>query len=385
MTVGQMEELAQEMGIAPDQISLHYDNYVLNLMQRGVLVDLDIGYFRAKGQLSDADLGIEMSGKEKEFVTLGHQKLLPPEIVKDMERAESRGRYNLEKHTIEMILGRFLPVTASTSFQEANDAQMAALFAVRDRIIDNYDVILEQLKAEFRLRAHSVWDRLEKRPADMSAAAWASGYAKKLISRIPPKNVIEASFYWTTRYSFVPLPSSIQEEALKQQKVRQQSEMLHYETEDRKREIEKMNRLVLETMRKQKEEAMQQTSTFLDQTVFKLREVVLNTCQQAMTTLKKNDGKLMGSTVKQLKNLVDQSRKLNFYNDEEVAKFVDQVDKEVGLATNERSTPKLERIMKEMEIAMTRSLRAVESERTKKEEIARIIGRDVLRSARTVE
>lgn len=377
-------QIAKEMGISEKQISDYRDNYILNLMQRGVLTDIDIGYFRAKGQLSASDLGIEMSKEEKEYISLGHQKLLPPEYVREMEAAESRGRYNLEKNTIPLILGRFLPVTAATLFQEQNLLYKNQLFEVRDRIVTNYDAIVDQVKSEFLYRAGTAWDRLEVKPNE-AKDAWAVRYMRQLISKIPTKEVIYQSFYWTTRFSFVPLPSSIQEEALHQAELRDKQDRLHFESDDRKRQIHSMNELVLSGMRAQKEEALKQAGSFLDDTVFKLRKVVLETVQKAKITMQRNNGKLLGSTVKQLHHLIQQARALNFYNDQEVSSFTDTLEAQISKSTENRSIPKIEKIMKEMEVAMGRSVRAVETARTKDDEIARIIGTDVIKSARRVE
>lgn len=385
MPVSTKDELARDMGISAESIGDYRDNYVLKLMQRGVLTDLDIGYFRAKGQLKAGDLGIEMSQEEKEYVSLGHQKLLPPELVRDMERAEGRGRANLEKKTIQLILGRFLPVTASAAFQEENEELKNQLFGVRDRIVRDYDKIIDQLKGEFRQRAYTVYDRLETKPQE-HRDSWAARYSTQLISRIPSKAVIHDSFYWTVRYNFVPLPSSIQEEALRQEEIRKDMELLTYETDDRKRQIEAMNKTVLSQMRAQKEEAMKQAGSFLDDTIFKLRSVVLQTVQKAMETMKRNDGKLMGASVKSLEGMITQAKMLNFYNDTEVNRFVEQIEQQLAQSSNNPSkAPKIEKIMKEMEIAMGRSVRACERQATKNEEIARIIGKDVIKTARRVE
>lgn len=384
MTVGTKDELAKDMGISAAAIGDYRDNYVLKLMQRGVLTDLDIGYFRAKGQLTEEELGISLSGAEKKAISLGHQKLLPAELIRKAENAEGHGRANLEKCTIELILGRFLPVTAAKHFQEQNDHYKSELFAVRDEIVGTYDDLIVQMKAEFAQRAEATWERIETKPNE-HFDSWQANYVKKLVQRIPAAAQIEKSYYWTTKYHFVPLPSSIQEEALRQERLRKDQEMLTFETDDRKSQIAEMNRTVLAQMKAQKEEAMKQASSFLDDTVFKLRRVVLETTQKAMETMKRNGGKLLGSTVKSLENLIRQAKMLNFYNDEEVNSFVAQIEQQLKGSSSTSKAPSIQRIMKEIEISMGRSVRAVETERTKKEEVARIIGRDVLKSARTVE
>jgi len=378
------EQVAKEMGISAESINDYRHNYVLNLMQRGVLTDLDIGYFRAYGKLTEEELGVTLSAGEKRSISLGHQKLLPTELVRKAENAESRGRANLEKCTIQLVIGRFLPVTASDVFQAKNDDFQGELFAVRDEIVKNYDRIIQQMKGEFADRAEATWGRIEHKPAE-AFASWQARYVRSLVERIPTKEAIRDSYYWTTRYNFVPLPSSIQEEKLRQEEIRKKQELLTFETDDRKQKIEQMNELVLGQMRAQKDEALKQAGSFLDDTIFKLRKVILDTVQKATSTMSRNDGKLLGSSVKSLENLIEQARSLNFYNDQEVTQLVDKLDAQITKDPKKRSVPDIKKIMREMETVMGRSVRAVEREQTKNEEIARIIGIDVIKTARRVE
>lgn len=378
------EQVAREMGISAEAIHDYRYNYILNLTKRGLRTDLDIGRWRAYCKLVEEEVGLVLSAAERRSISLGHQKLLPSELVRRSENAESRGRANLEKHTIQLVIGRFLPVTAAESFKLKNDECKAELFAVRDEIIQNYETIVGQMKLEFGERAEATWSRLENKPKE-SFHMWQSRYVSSLLERIPTKDKIRDSYYWTTRYDFIPLPSSIQEETLRQEKLRQEQDLLAFETEDRRNQIKAMNEIALSQMREQQAEAAKQMGSFLDDTLFTLRNTILETVQKAARTISRNDGKLLGSTVKSLQNLVEQSRMLNFYNDQEVAQLVDKLDAQISKEPDKRSVPDVKKIMREMEQTMSRSVRAVERQQTKDDEIARIIGIDVIKTARRVE
>jgi Skp family chaperone for outer membrane proteins len=388
MTVGAMEDLAKEMKIDPKKISLHYNNYVLRMMQRGVLVDLDIGWVRGQAKVSEDELGIKMSDKEQDYVSLGHQKVLPPDLIKEAEREESRGRAALEKHTVQLVLGRFLPVTASESYLAADEEHKKNFMAVRDKLVATYDPMVRQLRQDFRDRAKTVRDRLEVATGPMDESQrplWLEQYINKLIARIPTKESIQKSFYWETRFSFVPLPSSIHEEALKQKKIAAEQDALHFETENLKDQKRRLNEKVMEGLRRSQEEAQKQSESFLNETVLSLRKVMVDTCSKAAETMARNDGRVLGSTVKSLENLISRVKMLNFCNDQEVAKLNEELSKHVHVDPKKRSPKSLKDVMKRIELALGKSVRSVVTERERKDEVARIIGKDFMAMAREVE
>ena len=90
--ISAIEDIAQKAGIDPARVKVLKKDHVSRLVQRGFILDLHIGYFRATSKLKADDLGIELTEKEQEWVSLGHQKVLPPDIMKRVQRLENKGR-----------------------------------------------------------------------------------------------------------------------------------------------------------------------------------------------------------------------------------------------------------------------------------------------------
>jgi len=385
MTVGTLEELSQEAGIPKEKIHQLRDNYVSKLMRRGLIVALHIGYYRFKASLTDSDLGIKLTDKEKQYITLGCQRVFPPTIVKKLELLESRGRNNLLKNSLQILFGYFVPATALKEFREENDAIRSEFMEVRDAIRDRYDDLRMEAQEDLVHQGEQVYDRLEKKPEGTSRQKWVKEFAATLVSRVPDKESIFESFSWKLDFSYVPLTSDLQEEALRQEKLNKDQQLLHYETQDRMDQIREMNRLVAEQMKAQKEQTAKDMNKFLDQTVFKVRDMVGEVCQQVLHTMKRNDGALMGSSVKSLRGVIDRARALNFYNDEELTDSLKEMEKAIGTSPKRRNNRKVQNVLTSIGQAMKKSARAVESVLEKEEELARIIGKDMVKAARKVE
>ena len=99
------DELAFELDIEPETLTPIDENWVLRLMQKGVIIQLHIGYWRPYSRLSESELGISEDGSVKEYLQLGRKKLLPPEMVARLENIEKRARYALEENSFKCFWG----------------------------------------------------------------------------------------------------------------------------------------------------------------------------------------------------------------------------------------------------------------------------------------
>ena len=84
MTVATADEVAEKLGVDADKLKQHKGAYIGMAAQMGVFAMSHIGHYRAETSVVEEDLGIKLSAKEKEWVSLGNQLLLPPEIVKEL-------------------------------------------------------------------------------------------------------------------------------------------------------------------------------------------------------------------------------------------------------------------------------------------------------------
>lgn len=92
-------------------------DWALALMSQGVIVKLSLCRWRAKIKLESETLGLRFvdedgSGFMKDYIRLGDQKLLPPEVLKEIETLERRARETLVTYSFGTVWGRFVPFTA---------------------------------------------------------------------------------------------------------------------------------------------------------------------------------------------------------------------------------------------------------------------------------
>lgn len=388
MKRGRSEEVAKKYGIDPAKLAERMRNLSRIKAKEGLVVDIDIGKWTAQAKLREEDLGIEISLEERRFVSLGHQKLFPPEIVNQAARAEAKGRDALERLSFLSADGRFVPITAWEEWKAANEGAKKAFFAVRDEIRGRYDAILVDVQKEYVKRAESVYDRLEalagKAPKE-GKADWVAGYVTRLLGRIPKKEDILARFYWEEKYRYLRMPSEIEEELLRTEKLRRERDLLHYENDDRREKVEAMNRAVVDQLKKEKEKIVQEQADFLTKTMLQQRQAIVEATAAAAAAIAKNRGKVLGSTVKALRNLVQKGRLLNFFDDPEVEQALSEIAGFLGREPARRSARKFGQTVSAIKSAMETSVRALESAATKDEEVARIVGLDLVESVRTIE
>lgn len=385
--VTKLQQIAAKYGIDPVKLAARMKEMAKIKAQEGLIVDLDIGKWSAQAKLKEEDIGIEMTEDERKAISLGHQKLFPPELVNSAAQAESQGRAHLEKYSFLCEEGRFVPVTAWEEWKTKNEELKARFFGVRDEMVSRYDEIVAEMKKDFSKRAENTYDRmctLGKAPKE-AKGPWVYGYMAALAGRIPKKEDVQIKFYWTEKFKFLRLPSEIEDEFLRQAKIRNEHQMLTYEQDDKKRKIQEMNQQVLAQLRAEKEKAVQDQAAFMHQTMLQQRKAILDCTNSAMSAIARNRGKIVGSTTKALKNMVDKARALNFYEDGEVDKAVASLEEQLKKSASWRSDKRFTDSISAVKAMMEKSVRALENEATREEEVCRIVGSDLIGSVRQVE
>ena len=350
--------LAEALGEDPDAIQASNPRW-LALMREGVLVSLHIGRWRAKTRLSWHDLGIELEEEAdrelQKIVDLGHKKLLPASLLKELDAIESAARKWLEKKAVRTYWGFFVPVTAYVEWKEINEEHRSRYFAVRDRIVRDYQALVAEVVAGYRVAAQGAYRRLKALHPEAlerfpNVDAFVEAFVQGIQVHIPPAEVIRDSFYFETELRYVPLPSLMAEEWAERERIEAQAaaererlelqlqverewawaerEKLRAEVqaarsaaEWKERLMREMHRDVVEQARRQKEELV---DGFLRDLVVQLRSLVYEATTDVLAAIKRND-RLPPRSVVQLRNLVEQVRSLNFYGDQEIEAMINRV------------------------------------------------------------
>jgi hypothetical protein len=381
--------LAEALNEDPEQIKAANPRW-LQLMQEGVLVSLHIGRWRAKSRLTWHDLGIELDEKAdqelQEIVDLGHKKLLPASVLKELDSIDSAARKWLEKKAFRTYWGFFVPITAYEEWKQGNEEQKERYFAARDRLVEEYDQVIDELLRGYRLAARGTYHRLKRlHPKAVKGFAGEDAFVETFLDGIEASLLsaiaIRESFYFDVELRYVPLPSLLAEEQAQadvtQAQARTEVERLQAqrrleeEQEEAAREkiwaetraartaaawkeqlMKDMHADVVEKARKQKEKLV---DGFLRDVVVQLRSLVYNASVDVLGAIEKN-ASLPPRSVVQLRNLVDQVKSLNFYGDEEIEQMIAAVAGQVDRQAEYRDLAVIEANLRDMATVVRASL-----------------------------
>ena len=138
------------------------------LTREGVLVAVNVRYWRARKKLDAQDVGLDPDDVTERLISLGHKRLLPREALAQFALIESRAHAVVDAATFPFLggIGRFLPnrklreTTVRLHELEAEFAKARRSFATR------YETLRKSAVAEWREAA----SKLVRDPARVVAA-----------------------------------------------------------------------------------------------------------------------------------------------------------------------------------------------------------------------
>lgn len=326
-TVKVIESIAEKLGLDPTEVKIGNGDWV-RMMKSGVLAELHIGRWRAVSRLSLDDLGIDfIEGEEgaEDLIRLGEKYLLPPAIVKELNAVDTGARKVLEKYSFKTFWGNFLDAESFAVWKDENENFKARYFAIRDRIVSDYQDIRGEILAEYAKAARAAYRR--KMAIDAASMTAVRGIAEdifverfvdRVLGLIPSAREISESFHYDVEYRFVPLPSLLEEDALETDRIRNRRTA---ERELSDAEIA-MKREVVEAARRQKDELI---GGFMKDVVSQLTTKVYEAATDILDTTSKN-GNLHPRSVVQLQTLISRVRSMNFFGYEDVEKMLSQAE-----------------------------------------------------------
>lgn len=349
------------------------------LMKEGVLVRLHIGRWRAKAGLSWSDLGIVLNGKDedqrlREIVALGHKKLLPYSLMKRLDAAESAARKWLEKCSFRTHWGFFVPVTAYEEWREENEQLRREYMALRSEIVLNYSQIIDEVLSDYRLAAEGAYERLKalnpKATSNfLDAQDFAAQFVSQIESLIPSPAQIQESFYFSSELLYIPLPSLMAGEQAEAERIeleaKKERERIEAEIQAnwsaaqwKERLMREMNEDVIRQARAQKETLI---DGFLKDVVVQLRSMVYKASTDVLGAIAQNDS-LPPRSVVQLKNMVSQVKKLNFYGDDEIEQMLKPVQRLLNQKAEDRDLAGIEAKLLDIATVVRVSLMELEAQ-----------------------
>ncbi len=275
--VAEMErQVGEEAG------TLHVEKDVmafLEHMQEGVIVQLHIeGPRRFRTRIELEDIGLaprEEKGKKSEksalsdkalrllenYAQLGSLFLLPRSDqlddlanngkLSDEQRSqlvtydelvslERRARYNLERFSLETQWGAFVPVTAYEAWKKANEEYETLFNKHKEKLIANYDTIIEHVLEAYRVIAEELWrhvitgtflnkadtptkehfaELIEQLTKGDGKGKFVDNYLDCIRAAMKSREVVEKGLKYSFERSVIPLPSLLAEDVEKTQRI----------------------------------------------------------------------------------------------------------------------------------------------------------------------
>lgn len=324
MTDNRKERIAQETGIAPEDLATIGEEQVLKMMERGVLVQLHIHYWRPYAQLRLADLGLEdVNGTTSKYIQLGRKKLLPPDLIAKIETVERRARTALRENSLKCFWGCFIPTTAWGKWRELSDKLRTKFYEVRDEIVEALPKSKETLNEIYSEMARDAYRR-SKLDADAEVPQdFINRFVAACLNRIPSAEQIRAAFRYNEVYNYIPLPSQVRAhvEGLIQDDMRRQIAL---------------------QMHTEKQQMM---DGFIAEVSAGLRNMVVKVAKSVKDSIEKNDGKLIPRSTSDIKRLLEKLERLNFYDDKAIQGMVTDIRAEVDKPLKERDVPSIQRVL----------------------------------------
>jgi len=308
------------------------DDWALALMEQGVIVKLSVCRWRATSRLKFSELGISFSNLEHQefmmkYINLGHEKLFPPDVLKDLSTIETRARRCLAAFSFQTIWGRFVPYSAFSEWRQENEEIKTEFINFSQNIGRRYDDIVLEVKQEYEKMGEDVWDRLY--PGSKPTASFLENFTARIVDKIPSREEIVASFKYDTIFLNIPLPSFIQEDIAKAEQTIINRGMA---AEQARLDIQ-TKEIIAQEYREKKKELVE---SFLDSTVSFLRHHIAELADHTYQVLQRHEKDINMMHVKKIKNMISQVRNLNFHDDKEISTILNDLETEVDKYKGER-------------------------------------------------
>lgn len=223
----QQEAIEKTTGESVRRLNVPIDQ----LIKQGVLIDLQIGRWRAQTSLSLADIGVRFEtpqAKEAASRVLrpGVRLLLPDGYRRRVDSIESCIRTTLspayaESHGARTYAyktrwGAFIPATAFVEWKALFLTWQAKYFTARDRIVDEYEAWTSEIANDYLLVAADTRERMRK--ARLDVPEWDAMKEATLLwlrRSIPTPEAIRDSFVCSYDLAYIPTPEAIARDAEK--------------------------------------------------------------------------------------------------------------------------------------------------------------------------
>lgn len=328
------EYLARSLGLDPKDIKMISADWG-SLMKSGVLVKMHVSRWRAKAQLDLSDLGLyDQDGDSDldDLIRLGEKLLAPPDLLKQLDSVEQQARDLPKKFGFQTYWGVFIPATAYEAWKAEDAIKKASYFALREKMIDNWEANIDQMMITYRRAAQNAYRRAKALTPEamtlderLDENIFVNRFLGRLIDKLPSKAQVHGSFAYKAELSFIPLPDLIAEQTAQATIYYEQAETARAEERQKRRAISERSeaeaRMMQDIINQAKAEKQEMIDGFMSDIAGQLRTMIYDATTEILANIERN-GFLQPRSVVQLKGLIDRLNMLNFYGDSDIDRMI---------------------------------------------------------------
>jgi hypothetical protein len=176
-------------------------------------------------------------------------------------------------------------------------------------------------------------------------------FISKCLEQIPSPDDMKRLFKYEEVYTYIPLPSQLGQ-------LRQSGS-----SEDI------MKRQVAREMNQHKQEMV---ADFLAEINTNLRDMVIQVCQSVRDSIRRNE-RLVPRSVMGLRNLLSKLERLNFHDDDQLTRMMEDIRIEIDKPSGKRDIPNLDAILSEVLDSCREQIQEIESWRPSRYEALELV------------
>jgi len=205
--------------------------------------------------------------------------------------------------------------------------------------------------------AMEAYKRSKYNPNAEVPESFINSFTEKCLGQIPSPNDMRRLFRYEEVYTYIPLPNQI----TMQQTGSSPEDAMRFQ--------------VAQEMNDHKQEMV---ADFLAEINASLRATIVDVCQSVRESIRRNE-RLVPRSVVGLKNLLSKLERLNFHDDDQLSKMMDDIRGEIGKPSDKRDLPNLDAILSEILAECKEQIQDIESWRPSRYEALELV--DALSSA----
>lgn len=348
----------------PQNYKLIKEEWAIALMEKGVIVNISFSGWCGWSSLNPQELGIIASSEEfdgwmRKNMRLGVKRILPNELEREITRIKFKISQNLKNNSYNTSWGSFVPYNCFEDWLTNHEKYVDLYKKIGSRFADQRDTIINYVNTEYEVLGRNLWKNVYGKNSDPTDS-WMHNFLEQMLKKIPDAEKLIGSYKVKTTFFKIPLPSVLQEDLAKADKIYQNRNKAEHE-----------HALALQAKSAIKEHYVKQKKDLIDDflmsTMKVLNDQIIEHCNKILSSLKnfREDGTLASkvshhditnSHLKKIHSLINLVEKMDIFENVEIRNNMDILRGEVLKFKSQIDTQKICIVLEETKMQVDRIL-----------------------------